>query len=117
MRPELPMEELTEAMTAAERWFGFIENALTETGTPVARLTYEEHVLGGPEVLLAALAEALPGFAWTPGDPVPPSRLPRQDRTEDVFDRIANGAALRAELDAAGLAGAALGYPGSSSRS
>ena len=111
------MAELVEAMAESEAWFAEIGQMANRLSVRLPVLTYEDHVMGGADRLLRALAVALPGFPWAPGAPVPVPGIRRQDKGGDTFNRITNGAVLRTDLSQHGLLSPALGYPGGSIRS
>lgn len=108
-RPEVDLRMVVDQLDLARQWFRHV-GRLT-AGLPAVRLTYEDHVLGGAERALAAVAGEVRDFPWEPGDPVPKPGLARQDITEDPFARVANGEALRADLAARGLLDQALRLP------
>ena len=104
---------------AAVRWIGYtaawyrsIGAAIDAAGRPRVTLDYNRITTETPEALMARLAAILGDLGVTVAADTPPKMtLSRQDRTEDVFDRCANGEALRAALRQAGLLEAALQPP------
>jgi hypothetical protein len=103
-RPEIDVRGFAAEARRARAWFA---RALPLARDPVI-LTYEDHVLGGPERCLAALRDALP---VAPGARTPEPWMRRQDRNDDVFAAVADGAGLRMALNSAGLAAEAFAYP------
>ncbi|HEX9858068.1 MAG TPA: hypothetical protein VGA75_06895 [Paracoccaceae bacterium] len=93
-------------------WYATAQRAIRAAGLRCDRLLYEDFTACPPVAVAARVAAMLRPFGLTlalSGSPEP--TLVRQDRSEDPFDRIANGAAFRHALARAGLLQASLAPP------
>lgn len=106
LRPHVDLEPFLGWAAQLDRWLAEVGALCTVTRTPLARVDYDRD-LDQPdrERLVTGLAERLAvldlpcGTLNASGD----SPFRRQDATRESFARIANGAALRAELAALNL--------------
>ena len=110
VRPEIDAEAFLAEAREASEWFAEARS-LVPPGRPVARLSFDRHVVSGGGAAVAAIRAAHPWVPEPPPGHAYPSRFFRQDRNADVFDGIANGPALRADLVARGALEAALAEP------
>lgn len=108
LRPWIGVELFLAWAAGHDRWLADVAALCTETGTPLARIDYDRDLdLPDPALVARRLEARLAGLPL----PLPAraegelrvERFRRQDMTGDVFGRIANGAALRTELEALGL--------------
>lgn len=94
-------------------WYADLESAVARHGQPQIDLTYEDIIAQRPLQLVTKLSGTLAhyGVTLTPPDADFDPPIPRQDRTDNVFDRVANGAELRNALEKAGQLDIALNLP------
>ena len=110
LRPEIAARHFLKEARRAADWVREVV-AAHEPGSEPARLRYEEDLLRPPEDVLRRLCGAVPWLRLPPPGAPLKTHVFKQDRALDVFDAVANGAALRAELDGSGELTTAFAYP------
>lgn len=113
VKPEIDVADYLAWQSETINWYQMLEDALKRHGRTAIQLTYADFISARPREAVNGLLEQLQQ-ANVPCAPVtkdfdPP--IPRQDRTEDPFDRIANGDILQEALRKAGQLNVALQPP------
>ncbi len=99
LRPEVDPQAFAIWQDRAETWFGRLAGAVRASGRELAVLTYEADLCAAPAQAVVQLAGLLDRLVPELEGAVPSwSTRARQDRSSDPFDRIANGAELKAWL-------------------
>ncbi|PUB17572.1 radical SAM/SPASM domain-containing protein [Yoonia sediminilitoris] len=100
LRPEIDVDDYLQWQDATIGWYQQLEDAMQRLGKTPINLTYNQITRGSPREMLNALLSQL-GQAGVVSMPIrddfdPP--LMRQDTTDDIFDRVANGNTLKNNL-------------------
>jgi hypothetical protein len=113
VKPEIDAADYLAWQSETINWYQMLGDALTQQGRTAIQLTYADFMSARPREAVNRLLEQLQqaNVACSPvtTDFDPP--IPRQDHTEDPFDRIANGDILREALRKTGQLNVALQYP------
>ena len=109
-RPTLDPEKFLCEAAAVSQWFAKTQCQTASSGTQ-RLLTFEEDLATTPDAAFAAIRLAVPWLAVPKPTHRIASSFQRQDKTENVFDRILNGTEFRRALLERGQLDAALGYP------
>src|SRR5690606_16000329 len=100
LRVEVDVDDYLEWQGRQIRWYERVERMLKLNGRSAPALSFEEITNCPPPQMLSSLARELDPLGLRlqlkPGSISPPLR--RQDRTEDPFARISNGADLKEAL-------------------
>ena len=113
VKPEIDIADYLDWQSETINWYQMLENALKRHGRAAIQLTYADFMSARPRETVNGLLEQLQqanvacGPVTTDFDPP----IPRQDHTENPFDRIANGDILQEALRKAGQLSVALHPP------
>jgi len=109
---DLALDEYRTWLVATQAWYDSLQRQLIATGQHFGWLDYTTFTDCPPETALAAvIAELRPFNLGLSLARTPTPTLVRQDRNEDVFGRIADGAGFRSAVTAAGLLAVSLKSP------